>query len=126
MSGNSVIWVARDITERRQAEEALRETVRSKAESLALLDTILSSAPIGFAFHNRDFVFERVNETLAAINGFPVEEHIGRRLRDVLPEMAPLLEPLLQQVLDTGEPVIDLDLSGETPADPGHQHYWLV
>src|SRR2546423_10058292 len=82
-----------DITERKRAEEALLETARSKAESLALLDTILASAPIGFAFHNRQLVFERINETLAAINGLPVEQHIGRTLRDVLPEMAALIGP---------------------------------
>src|SRR5205085_9242589 len=115
-----------DITERKRAEEALRETARSKAESLALLDTILSSAPIGFAFHNRELVFERINETLAAINGLPVEQHIGRTLREVLPEMAALIEPIFRLVLETGEPVINVELSGETPSDPGRLHYWLT
>jgi two-component system cell cycle sensor histidine kinase/response regulator CckA len=115
-----------DITEPKRAEEVLRETARSKAESLALLDTTLSSAPIGFAFHNCDLVFERINESLAAINGLPVEDHIGRTLKEILPEMAPMLEPLLQEVLDTGQPVLDIELNGETPADPGHKHYWSV
>src|SRR5712691_13036447 len=80
---------------RRGAEEALRETARSKEESLALLDTLLSTAPVGFAFHNRDLVYERINESLAAINGLPVEQHLGRTLREVVPEMAAILEPHL-------------------------------
>jgi len=111
---------------RRGAEEALRETVRSKEESLAVLDTLLSTAPIGFAFHNRDLVYERINESLAAINGLPVEQHLGRTLREVLPEMAAVLEPLLERVLESGKPVIDLELSGETPAEPGQWRYWLT
>jgi PAS domain S-box-containing protein len=115
-----------DITERKRAQQALQESVRGKAESLALLDTILSSAPIGFAFHGPDLVYQRINETLAAINGLPVEQHIGRTLREVLPEMAEVLEPLLMHVLETGKPAMDLELSGETPADPGQQHYWVV
>ena len=118
--------VSEDISERKRAEEALRETARSREESLALLDTILSSAPIGFAFHNRDLVFERINETLAVINGLPVEQHLGRTLRDVLPEMAAGIEPIFRRVLETGEPVLDIELTGETPADPGRQHYWLA
>jgi PAS domain S-box-containing protein len=115
-----------DITERKRVEEALRETARSKAESLALLDTTVSSAPVGFAFHNCELVFERINETLAAINGLSVEEHLGRTLHEVLPEMAPIIEPLLQRVLDTAEPVIDFELNGETRADPGHKHHWVA
>src|SRR5712691_8881384 len=111
---------------RRGAEEALRETARSKEESLALLDTLLSTAPVGFAFHNRDLVYERINESLAAINGLPVEQHLGRTLREVLPEMAAVLEPHLQRVLEMGEPVIDLELSGETPAEPGQQRHLLT
>jgi PAS domain S-box-containing protein len=116
----------KNITTRKRAEEALRETVRSKDESLAVLDTILSTAPIGFAFHNRDLVYERINESLAAINGLPVEAHIGRTVREVLPEMAAALEPHLKRVVETGLPTIDLELSGETQADPGNQHYWLA
>nr|MDQ3819796.1 PAS domain S-box protein [Acidobacteriota bacterium] len=105
-----------DITERKRAEDELREITKSKAESLALLDTILSLAPIGFAFHNREFVFERINEKLAAINGLPVEHHLGRTWRDVLPEMAEMIEPILQRVLETGGPVVNIELSGETPS----------
>ena len=115
-----------DISNRKRAEEKLHEVVKSKEESLALLDTILSTAPIGFAFHNCDLVYERVNETLAAINGLSVEQHIGLTLHDVLPEMAAMLEPLLRGVLETGEPVIDLEFSGQTPANSGRQQYWLL
>jgi PAS domain S-box-containing protein len=115
-----------DITERKRAEEKLQEVARSREESRALLDTILSTAPIGFAFHNCELEYERINETLAAINGLAMEQHIGRTLHDVLPEMAAMLEPLLRRVLETREPLIDLEMSGETPADPGQQHYWLL
>ena len=115
-----------NITKRKRAEDALRETVRSKAEALALLDTILSTAPIGFAFHSRDLVYQRINESLASINGLPVEQHLGKTLREVLPEMSVVLEPLLQRVIDTGKPILDLEISGLTPADLSHQHHWLV
>jgi PAS domain S-box-containing protein len=116
----------RDLTERKHAEEALRETVRSNEESLALLDTLLYTAPIGFAFHSPDLVYQRINESLAAINGLSVKEHLGHTLREVLPAMADVLEPMMRRALSTGEPVLDVELSGETPADPGRQHHWLA
>ena len=116
----------RDLTERKHAEEALRETVRSKEESLALLDSLLHTAPIGFAFHTPDLVFRRINESLASINGLSVKEHLGHTLREVLPAMAEVLEPVMRRALSTGEPVLDVELSGETPADPGRQRHWLA
>lgn len=115
-----------NISERKRAEEALGETVRSKEESRALLDTLISTAPIGFAFHTPDLVYERINESLASINGLSVQQHLGHTLEDVLPEMARILEPLMRLALETGEPVLDVELSGEKPADPGRQHYWLA
>ena len=116
----------RDLTERKNAEDALRETVRSKQESLALLDSLLDTAPIGFAFHTPDLVYQRINESLASINGLSVKEHLGHTLREVLPEMAEVMEPIMRLALSTGEPVLDLELSGETRADPGRQHHWLA
>jgi two-component system cell cycle sensor histidine kinase/response regulator CckA len=126
MTEDTVIWIARDISEHKRSEEALKETVRSKEESLALLDTILASAPIGFALYNRNLELERINDKLAAINGLPVKQHLGGSLSQVLPEMAPVLEPLLKRVLETGEPVIDLELCGETTVNSGDRQFWLV
>ncbi|HLA94818.1 MAG TPA: DAHL domain-containing protein, partial [Pyrinomonadaceae bacterium] len=121
-----IVAVITDITDLKQAEEDLRENIRTKEESIALLDTILSTAPIGFIFYNCDLEYERVNPTLAAINGISVEDHIGRRTRDVVPEFGDALESLMKGVLESGEPVVNLELTGETKADPGKQHYWLL
>ena len=60
---------------------------RPPAETLALLDTLLASAPVGFAFQDRKFRFVRLNDEMAAINGASVEDHIGR----TVPAVASLL-----------------------------------
>ncbi|MDQ1727986.1 MAG: two-component system, cell cycle sensor histidine kinase and response regulator CckA [Pyrinomonadaceae bacterium] len=118
--------VVTDITKRVEAQQALSETVRSKEEALALLDTLVSSAPIGIAFHNLDFTYRRINPSLAAINGLPAEAHLGKTLREMLPEMADTLEPLLQRVIDTGEPILDLELTGGPRTNAPLENYWLV
>ena len=120
------IGMIEDITERKRAEARLQEVVRSKEESLALLDTIISSAPIGFAFHNCDLAIERINESLATIVGLTVEEHLGHTLHEIAPEVAEAIEPYLRQVLETGEPILDIELSGKPFAVHGRQHYWLA
>ena len=66
-----------------------------QSETLALLDSLLDTAPVGLAFLDRELRYVRINQRwLADINGVPVEETLGRTVREVLPELAPSLEPL--------------------------------
>jgi len=66
----------------------------------------------------------QLNETLALMNGRSVAEHLGKPVRELLPAIAPTLEPLLARILETGEPALNIDVSGETPAQPGVTRYW--
>ncbi|MBK6457163.1 MAG: PAS domain-containing protein [Gemmatimonadetes bacterium] len=68
----------------------------------------------------------RVNRALAEINGIPVEGHVGRTLREVLPVLAPALEPIFQRVAQTGESVRDIPITGETPLHPGIVRHWTA
>ena len=53
-------------------------------ESLAVVDAVFAAAPVGLAFMNTKFRYVRVNDALAALNGRPVDDHLGRTLRDVV------------------------------------------
>jgi len=93
----------------------------------ALLETLLARAPIGIAFLDRELRYLRINEQLAAINGVPVQAHLGRTVREVLPELAPDVEPLLRSVLDTGLALVDLEVeTGPVPGEPGRRRFWLI
>jgi PAS domain S-box-containing protein len=108
---------ADDITERKRLEQAV--TVREQQ-----LASFFRSATAGLALLDEDLRFLQINETLAEMNGRPVLEHIGRTIREVLPELAPTLEPLYRRVLATGHPVLDLEFAGATPKLPGVRRYW--
>ncbi|MDC0712155.1 PAS domain-containing protein [Stigmatella sp. ncwal1] len=116
-------------------EEALTEAAAATArqsqmdaqvEAQVLLDTMLATAPVGLCFVSPDLRFVHLNRTIAAINGVPVEQSLGRPLRDVVPELASVLEPLYQKVLQTGEPVLDFELTGTTPGLNGEPGFWVV
>lgn len=84
-------------------------------ERLALLDTLFAYGPLGFGFVDRQLRFARVNARLAAINGLPVEAHLGRPVSEVLG--AALWEsrlPLFERAM-AGEEVVDVALAGRTP-----------
>jgi hypothetical protein len=106
-----------------EREERLLAELRDER---ALLDALFASAPVGFAFFDREYRYVRINATLAQINGLPVEAHLGRRLRDVLPVNAVAVEPFIDRVFATGEAVPPIEIDGETPAAPGVRRHWLA
>ncbi|MGZ8739262.1 MAG: GAF domain-containing protein [Gaiellaceae bacterium] len=100
---------------------------RHAQESLAVVGAVFAAAPVGLAFMDTKFRYVRVNEALAVINGLPADEHLGRTLRDVLgDDLADEIEPLHRQVLETGEPILDLHIERALPATPEDTRNWLV
>ncbi|NJN17420.1 MAG: PAS domain S-box protein [Oscillochloris sp.] len=97
--------------ERARLTASEREALNAADEALALLDTLINSAPIGLAFMDNDFRYRRINAAMAQINHRSASEHIGRLARDVFPQHAPIWEHYWQMVLETGEPIIDLELT---------------
>jgi len=114
-----------DITDRKQTEHALEESRAQVQRQLAEIETIYQSAPIGLGVLDTDLRFVRINQRLAEINGFSVEEHIGRTVRELLPELADTAEQTLRPILTNGEPLLNVEIVGETPAQPGVQRVWM-
>ncbi len=115
----------RDITERKQAEVALQDKQLQIQRQLAEIETIYQSAPIGLSVLDTELRFVRINQRLAEINGLPVEAHIGCTVSEIVPNLADAAEQLLRSILETGEPVLDVEIIGETPAQPGVQRTWI-
>jgi PAS domain S-box-containing protein len=114
-----VVGVSIDITERKAAELEL-------ASRTAELQSLLTSAPLGFAFFSRDHRWLRVNETLADINGIPADEVVGKRIADLLPALEPVVGPCIDRVFATGLPLASVEVSAETPRRPGVEQHWLT
>jgi len=105
----------------------LREQRAGLRETLAMLDALLATAPIGFAFYDRDLCYVRVNQYLANINGSPILQHVGRRVRDIVPQgVAPMIEAGIQQVFETGQPLLEVDMTAETANQSEVQRSWTT
>ncbi len=101
------------------------ETDGNLQEHTAQLESLFANAPAGLGFLDREHRYLRLNEKLAEINGVPVEDHLGRRLSEVLPASAHLLDPILEEVFRTGRPIVR-EVAGETPKEPGVTRHWLT
>jgi len=107
------------VQELRQQRAGLRET-------LAMLDSMLATAPIGFAFFDPECRFVRVNQYLADIHEIPILLHAGRPVREVSPLLAPRMESSIGQVFATGLPVLEVDMAEETAQQSGMGRSWTM
>ncbi|MEU4366752.1 SpoIIE family protein phosphatase [Micromonospora chersina] len=87
------------------------QLVADRATHHAVLDTLIDNAPVGIAVLDTELRYLRVNATLAAWNNQPVAAHIGRSLREILPDVAPTVEPILRGVADSGQMIRDLEFA---------------
>ena len=73
--------------------------------------------------------YVEVSPWLAYLHGFAVWEHIGKTIRELLPEMADVVEVQLENVIETGTPLLKGQAYAETPAHPGlkrlYQHDFI-
>jgi PAS domain S-box-containing protein len=113
-----LIGSVQDVTE-------LAEAMRKSEESLTLIETLQSTAPVGFAFVDREFRIVRINQTLAEVNGAPLEDQLGRTVAEVVPDVWSQMESVYRRVLDTGEPVVNLEVEREL-GETGDRRHWLA
>jgi PAS domain S-box-containing protein len=106
--------------------EAVQVAQQALQQRTAELESLYDSAPIGLAVVSRDYRYLRVNRELAAINGVPAEQHIGRTLREVLGEEGSRIEPIIDQVFATGAAISNLEFSGRSLAEPGQLRHFLA
>lgn len=111
------------LSELQVVQEALRV---SEAEARMIADelqTIYDVAPVGFCVLDEKLRFLSVNERLAQFHGMPKEVHLGRSVDEILPNFADICREAVAEVRKKRS-TVTLEVSGETEADPGVQHYW--
>ncbi|MCC7208611.1 MAG: PAS domain-containing protein [Anaerolineae bacterium] len=114
-----------ETTDRKFVELALQKTEDMVRRQLAEIESIYDSAPIGLCALDAELRYLRINEQLAEMNGVPASAHLGRTLREVVPALADLTEASFRRVIETGEPNLNVELQGETPAQPGVIRTWI-
>lgn len=82
-------------------------------------------APVGLAVLDPDLRYVHCNDFLAEINGIPAGHHLGRSVRELLPELAPEVEPRFRQAFTTGSAQRALKVTGSTPKAPGLRRTFL-
>jgi len=97
--------VIQDITKRKKAEEALVTAFHQVEESEKRFRNSVEQAPLGITiFRGPQFIVEMANDTYLQLIDRPKSDFIGKPLFESLPEVQKTMEPLLTDVLKTGNP----------------------
>jgi PAS domain S-box-containing protein len=108
-----------------------RDATALKSSSVLLfpeqpaLQLIYDTAPIGLAFLSPDCRYLQINQRLTEICGISVEDHLGHSVRDCVPALADAVEGIVRSIMDTGEPVIGIEVAGQR-ADQTEERYWVT
>jgi PAS domain S-box-containing protein len=126
-AGDIDLWIgtATDSEDQKQQELALRKAEREATAGVTLLQGIEAATPIGFKLVDRDLRVVRINQTLADIQGRPVEECIGLTVAELVPDLWPQLENVYRRAL-AGDTVSNVDVSKPGGADPHRMRHWLA
>lgn len=89
------------------------------------LQLIYDTAPIGLACLSPDCRYLQINQRLTEICGISVEDHLGRSVRECVPALAEAVEQIVRSIVETGEPVIGIEVAGQRVDQP-EERFWVT
>jgi PAS domain S-box-containing protein len=113
-------------TELEQARQRIAQLEVELTEQKNIFDAFFAATPAGMVIYDLDLRYVRMNENLAKINGMPIEYHIGKTIREALPDIAQDSSPIYQHVLNSGEPILNASVTGEMPDRPGIKNHYIA
>jgi PAS domain S-box-containing protein len=87
---------------------------------------IYDTAPIGLAFLTLDCRYAHINRRLTEICGISVADHIGRSVRETVPQVADQVERIVELISRTGEPITGIEVNGQRPDGTNAERFWLT
>ncbi len=123
----SILVACLDVTPDADADAETREARQQAFARLEELEELYHRTPVGLCAVDRELRYVRANDAYARTVGYAIDELIGRSMREVIPESAREdAVAMAKRVIETGEPVRNLELRRLVPDDPCLERIWLV
>jgi signal transduction histidine kinase len=96
--------------------------IEGLSNSEQLVSALFSTPNVGMAVYDDQLRYQMINATLARFNGIPPQHHLGKRIGELLGDLADEVEPLLRRVIATNEPLFNFEVAARLPSrsEVGH------
>jgi PAS domain S-box-containing protein len=103
-----------------------RKTEYGARQSREIVNAFFSSSTVGFGILDSQLRYTRVNDVLPRMAALEPEDLLGKSVPEVFGLRGSRTETVLRDVLRTGAPLLDREISAELPRKPGQVRHWLV
>jgi len=103
-----------------------RQTEYTARQSQEIVNAFFSSSAIGFGILDSQFRYTRVNDVLPRMAGLKPDDLIGTPVSEVFGETGVRAETVLREVIQSGQSVLDREVSAKLPGTPGDPRHWLI
>ncbi len=79
----------------------------------------LHDADVGLCYIGSDLKYAQLNQAIADMNGYSIEDCGGESINDIIPHVAAVIGTQLRQVMETRRPIVEGSIRAETGAAPG-------
>jgi two-component system NtrC family sensor kinase len=108
-----------DISDRLELSQKL-------AQQQVIFDNFFQYSPAGLAIYNRDLQYVRVNHALAQITNYPASQYLGKTTGEIFPAINEQILSAQQAILTSGQPILNMEISGQVADTPDKSWYWLA
>lgn len=98
--------------------------MKEQEQVLTTLKQLIASAPVGIAIFDTHMCYQHVNGPLEKKHGISAQEHIGKSLLEVVPDLYAQMAPLFCKVLATNRAIRDQIVEGVTAQSPDKKRIW--
>ncbi|ADV84107.1 EAL domain-containing protein [Terriglobus saanensis] len=88
------------------------------AQRLAQLQAVFDGSPVALAFLDKNSRCVNLNQKFADIDGIPVEEHFGKTVKELFPELYPIVRDPIERAL-RGESIPNVEVVRPAPGGEG-------
>ena len=117
--GTQMILLTYAFAESQRTESAARQ-------SREIVNAFFSSSTVGFGILDSQLRYNRVNDVLPRMAALQPEYLLGKSVMEIFGSRGSRTEAMLRDMLRTGSPLLDREVSAELPGKPGQVRHWLV